>query len=407
MKYTTKLLFGYALLIIGLSAQAEGWSEQERRTLGSFQLDRLASKPVVKSNRFAYSPQAVALGKQLFFDQRFSQNAAFSCASCHQPEKGFTDGLVKAKGVHKTGRNTLTLFGVAYQDWFYWDGRKDSLWAQALVPFEAADEMASSRVQVLRIIGQDKHYRKQYETLFGQFPQIIYQSTIKPNAGPWGDSKTRNNWYRIPKPIQQKINRAYSNIGKSIAAYERTIALPVTPFDQYLKLLFSKGEKEANQTINPKALAGMKLFIDQPKTHCMRCHNGPLFSNGGFHNIGSGNFKGKQLDFGRFLGIQAVTQDEFNCLGQYSDAKPEDCTSLRFLPKQVHGEMQGAFKTPTLRYLNQTQPYFHDGRFSTIKQVINHYQTLKKGDSELPALALTEKEVDQLTAFLKLLSKPQ
>lgn len=405
MKYTTKLLLVSALLV-GLPAQATKWTEQQLRTLASFQLSRLDTKPAAPSNRFAYHQQAAVFGKQLFFDQRFSHNAAFSCASCHQPDKGFTDGLAKGKGVHKTGRNTLTLLGAAYQDWFYWDGRKDSLWAQALVPFEAADEMASSRVQVLRLIGKDKNYRQQYEALFGQFPSVINQSTIKANAGPWGDSKTRNNWYRIPKPIQQKINRAYANIGKAIAAYERTIPLPVTLFDQYLKVLFSNGEEKANQTISPQALAGMKLFIDQSKTHCMRCHNGPLLTNGGFHNVGSGNFKGKQLDFGRFLGIQAVTQDAFNCLGQYSDAKPEDCSSLRFLSKQVHGEMQGAFKTPTLRYLNQTGPYFHDGRFSKVKQVIKHYQGLKQGTSELPPLALTDKEVDQLAAFIQLLNQP-
>ena len=406
MRYHS-LLLSFTLLLAHSSISAQDWTPKELRTLKSFQLKNLAKQPNHSSNKYAYHNDAANLGKQIFFDKRFSQNGTLACASCHQPDKGFTDGLAKAKGVNKTGRNTPTLWGVAHNEWFYWDGRKDSLWSQALIPFEAADEMASSRVAVLRIIAKDKTYRQQYEALFGPFPMVVVSNQVPDHAGPWGDTKTRDSWYRIARPIQQKINQAYANIGKAVAAYERTITLPETAFDQYLNLLFSKGEKKANQTISQQALAGMKLFIDQSKTHCMRCHNGPLLTNGGFHNIGSGNFSGSHLDFGRFLGIQAVTQDEFNCLGQYSDAKPEDCSGLRFLPKQVHSDMQGAFKTPTLRYLNLTAPYFHDGRFTTIKQVINHYQTLKTGVSELPPLSLSAQEVEQLSAFLTLLAKPK
>lgn len=394
------------LLLIHATAGAAYWSEGELNILRSLQLKQLPEQYNNQSNRFAYHQSAITFGKQLFFDKRFSLTGTLSCASCHQPDKGFTDGLAKAKGIHKTGRNTITLLGAAYHDWFYWDGRKDSLWSQALVPFEAADEMASSRVQVLRIIGKDQQYREQYQALFGQFPDTLYQKTIQTNAGPWGDSKTRSNWYRIPKPIQKHINHAYANIGKAIAAYERSIKLPETRFDHYLNLLLTKGEKVANTSIDKTALAGMKLFIDQNKTHCMRCHNGPMLTNGGFHNINTGNFKGQQLDFGRFLGIQVVTQDMFNCLGQFSDAKPEDCNSLRFLPKQVHGHTQGAFKTPTLRYLNKTTPYFHDGRFSTINDVLSHYKKLSTSNSELPPLELSDKETQQLSAFIKLLHAP-
>lgn len=401
-----KTLLLYGLLFYSLSSVAAFWTDKELRILKSFQLNNLSKQPPAPTNQYAYHDAAANFGKQLFFDKRFSANGAFACASCHQPNKAFTDGLKKAKGVHKTGRNTQTLLGVKHQEWFYWDGRKDSLWAQALVPFEAADEMASSRVQVLRLISLDKQYRKQYETLFGELPKNLFSKNIKANAGPWGNTQTRDNWYRIPANTKKQINRAYANIGKAVAAYERTIPLPKTKLDTYLEALFDQGEKQANNSIKTNALAGLKLFIDQSKTHCMRCHNGPLFSNGGFHNIGTGNFKGKQLDFGRFLGIQAVVQDPFNCLSEYSDAKPEQCTSLRFLPKQVHDETQGAYKTPTLRYLNQTSPYFHDGRFNDLDTVLQHYTNIKKGSSELPELNLSKLEIKQLKAFLQLLNTP-
>lgn len=410
---TIRTAFLCILLLISGCQQApnhqsenEYWSEAERNTLASFSLTQLKDQLNTASNRFATNKDAAFFGKKIFFDKRFSINGKISCASCHQEDKAFTDGLAKAKGVHKTGRNTQSIVGAAYHTWFYWDGRKDSLWSQALVPFEAADEMASSRVKVLRIVGSDKVYRQHYEQLFGQFPELVFNASIEADAGPLGDQNTRDNWYRIPVPTQAIINKAYANVGKAIAAYERTIQLPNTAFDQYLNALLSEGSHKANTLINQQQLAGMKLFIDPTKTHCLRCHNGPLFTNEDFHNIGTGNFSGKQLDFGRYFGVQAVKQDEFNCLGRYSDARPEQCHALRFLPNQVHGDMQGAFKAPSLRYLNKTAPYFHDGRFNQLNDVLNHYVSINQDESELPALTLSAEEKKQLIAFLELLNHP-
>jgi cytochrome c peroxidase len=405
LKLITKLfLFLNIIYLSSCSKQENFWSPQELRILSSFKLTNLNTNTEIHSNRFANNKDAASFGKELFFDVRFSKGGSMSCASCHQPKLAFTDGLAKAQGIHKTGRNTQTILGAAHLDWFYWDGRKDSLWSQALVPFEAADEMASTRIKVLRIIGTDKNYLSQYEKLFGEFPQNIFNKNINVDSGPWGNTKTRDNWFRIPVSTQKIINRAYSNIGKSIAAYQRSIPIPQTKLDSFLTLLFDDGESKANTLLTQNELSGLKLFIDQNKTHCLRCHNGPLLTNSDFHNIGSGNLEGKHLDFGRFFGIQAVAQDEFNCFGQYSDAKPEQCKQLRFLSKQVHGEMMGAFKTPTLRYLNKTKPYFHDGRFSSLEQIMDHYISEGKKDTELPKLSLTQDEVKQLISFLNLLN---
>lgn len=401
-KIKVSLLF--ALLILAACTKPGIWTLQELNTIASFDIHQLPKIINSPSNQYSNDQDAAALGKAIFFDERFSANQSMSCASCHQPDKNFTDGLAKAKGIHATGRNTQSILGVAHATWFYWDGRKDSLWAQALVPFEAADEMASSRVEVLRMIGNDPDYLKQYTHIFGPFPKELLSQTIPEKAGPWGDAMTRNNWFRIPSKIQKIINATYANIGKAIAAFEQTIPLPETKFDQYVSTLLRGDEAKANQLLTKNELAGMKLFINEEKTHCTRCHHGPLLTNQDFHNIGTGNFTGLHLDFGRYLGIQAVVQDEFNCLGQFSDAQPEDCSALRFLQKQVHGDMQGAYKTPSLRYLNKTAPYFHDGRHNTLNQVLAHYLSPQHNGSELPPITLTETEQAQLVAFLKILN---
>ena len=406
MRLLTRFVLLIQLLVAHSSLQATEWSAQEKQILASLQLSNLDIKPVSPSNRFANNAQAAALGQRIFFDKRFSLDGSLSCASCHQEERAFTDGLNVAQGVNRTARNTQTVLGAAHATWFYWDGRKDSLWSQALVPFEAADEMAGSRVKVLRLIGSDPEYRRQYEQLFGTFPQIVYNTKIDSSAGPWGDSSAREKWQLIPTRTRIKINSAYANIGKAVAAYERTLPLAETRFDDFLKVLYSQGEVAANSLLSDDEIAGLKLFLDDSKTHCLRCHNGPLFTNNDFHNIGSGQFLGPDLDFGRYLGIQAVLQDEFNCLGEFSDAEPDDCAAIRFLPRQLHDELQGAYKTPSLRYLNKTAPYFHDGRYNSLTEVINHYANAEKGTSELPELILTKQEKKELIAFLALIYSP-
>jgi len=117
-------------------------------------------------------------------------------------------------------------------------------------------------------------------------------------------------------------------------------------------------------------------------------------------------FKDGKLDFGRVFGVQAVLMDEFNCLGLYSDADKSECHSLRFLNKAGH-MLQGAFKTPSLRNISATAPYFHDGRFDTLKQVVEHYRKPPEnnGPHELKALELTDNEVIQLVSFLKSLTE--
>lgn len=383
------------------------WSAGERELLATLYLEPESQPPPSPSNRVADSLEAARFGELLFFDSRLSVDGSMSCASCHQPDRYFTDGKPRGVGVRRAGRNTPTVVGAAYLSWQYWDGRRDSLWSQALVPFEAADEMGSSRLAVVRIVGSDEKYRTLYESLFGDFPDHVLSAELPKHAGPLGDAETRAAWQRIDPATAQQVNTIYANVGKAIAAYERTLPVPTSRFDRFVSAMLA-GNHMAESILDSKERAGLELFLDADRTHCLRCHNGPWFTNGGFHNIGTGRFTGPELDFGRVFGLRSVIMDEFNCLGTYSDAKPEDCRELRFLNRSSHVPLEGAFKVPSLRNLEITAPYMHDGRFADLESVIEFYRRppdkRQGGEHELLPLDITDAEMQQLIAFLRTLS---
>jgi len=181
------------------------WTERELRVLQSFSLDKLDPRPDDPSNAYARDERAASFGKSLFFDKRFSSTGELSCASCHQPEKHFTDGVPRAIGVNATGRNTMTVVGSAYQRWFYWDGRRDSLWSQALIPFEAPDEMGSSRTEVIKLVMQDEQLRANYRELFGDFPPKVDPEQLPAHAGPFADKAGKDSWNRLERDERRQL----------------------------------------------------------------------------------------------------------------------------------------------------------------------------------------------------------
>jgi cytochrome c peroxidase len=379
------------------------FSPAERGILTSVSLQALLPVPASPSNRVANNAEAAALGKALFFDPRLSGAGDQSCATCHQPDKQFTDGRVTGKGVNVLGRNTPTVIGGAWQTWFYWDGRRDSLWAQAIIPIEAPDEMAGSRLATVRLIASDQSYRTQYEALFGPLPESVTSNTLPPHGGPLTQGDAQAAWYGLSDTVRTQVNLVYANAGKAIAAYERTLVPQPSAFDQLMDAV-AKGD-DAGKYLSEAAQAGARLFADIDKTGCLQCHNGALLTNGDFHNVGSGSFRGEALDFGRMFGVQSVQLDPFNCVGVFSDALPDECLALRFLSQDDHGDTAGAFKVPTLRNIAQTAPYFHDGRFATLAEVVAHYnEPPTDQEHELEPLALDETEIEQLVAFLESLS---
>lgn len=384
----------------------DGWSEEEVATLRSLWIDSLPPLPPDPSNAVADDPRAARLGQHIFFDPRFSVNGGISCASCHQPERLFTDGLALGVAIGRTDRKTMTIVGTAYSPWLFWDGRSDSLWAQALVPLESAVEHGGTRAQYAHLMAKDAFYRAEYEALFGPLPDMSDRSRFPRNAGPVDDPAARAAWAGMTAEDGQTVSRIFANIGKALAAYERLILPGPSRFDAYVEAVVAGDEAAMEAALTPKEVAGLRLFIGP--ANCTRCHNGPLLTNNEFHNTGVPPAAGLPLDRGRVDGVEDVIADEFNCLGPFSDAEPEQCDELRFV-KSKGDDLLAAFKVPTLRNVAQTAPYMHAGQFATLSEVLEHYNRAVSGSighNELEPLNLSETELEQLEAFLHSLDGP-
>ncbi len=254
-----------------------------------------------------------------------------------------------SEGVARTARNAPTLYGIAYLDWLYWDGRRDSLWSHVLIPFEAPSEMGGSRVAVVERVLTDPDYRNDYRALFRAPPELDWNS-LPHRATPICNTARQNAWYRLPRQTQQRINMVFANIGETLEAYQRTLQSPATWFDRFVKALSEGQIERAGQLVSEQELRGLKLYTATERTRCLQCHNGPILSNGGgFNNIGTGRYSGESMDFGGVFGLLAVLMDEFNCLGDYSDATSEQCDGLNHVSQDAHQTFHGAFKTPILR----------------------------------------------------------
>lgn len=317
------------------------------------------------TNRFADHPEAAALGKELFFDVRLSGDGKVSCATCHQPELAFAD----QKRFSRPGatRNTPGLLGVSDALWFFWDGRRDSLWSQALSPIESPVEMGGSRRAVADLLRGT--YRQSYERVTGA------------------------------KAAELEVDRLFADAGKFLAAYQRTLQPKASRLDRYIEDLEAG---RASDALTGDEVAGLKLFLS-PEARCKQCHNGPLLTNQGFHNIGTAKLDGDQPDFGRAMGIQALPYDPFNCRSPYSD-QPTACGALDHARPDGHdGLLTGAYKVPSLRNVALTAPYFHDGSRETLEAVIEHYRHPPKA-SELRPLEVSDRQATQLVAFLRALT---
>ncbi len=166
-----------------------GWSRGEIELLRSLSLGALPELPESHSNRVAAEPRAARLGHRLFFDPGLSRNGEVACATCHVPALYFTDGKVASTGLGRAQRNAPTVVGAAYSPWLFWDGRRDSLWAQALAPMESAVEMGTTRLEIVRYVTLDARYGEDYRTLFGSAPNFADASRFPDRASPYGDAE--------------------------------------------------------------------------------------------------------------------------------------------------------------------------------------------------------------------------
>jgi cytochrome c peroxidase len=292
----------------------------------------------------------------------------------------------------------MPLAGMAYMPWLFWDGRKDSLWSQALGPLESTVEHGISRTFCARIILE--FYQSEYEGVFGPVKEM--KAFRRMNARPGlDDPEAYKAWVNIPFDQRAEVNRIYANMGKAIAAYVRTIMPGPARFDRYVEAILKNDRSRMEQIFTDKEAGGLRLFIGKAK--CTNCHTGPLFTNGDFHNIHVGEKEGRPADRGRADGIIQALSDEFNCLGEFSDAEPRDCAELRFIDTETE-KYAGAFKTPTLRNVAERPPYMHAGQLKSIREVLEFYRSAD--NPELGHGDLTDHELEQLEAFLGTLSGP-
>ena len=275
----------------------------------------------------------------------------------------------------------MTIIGAAWQPWLFWDGRKDSLWSQALAPLESRTEHGLTRTEVVRIVG--RLYGRDYERVFGPLPPL---DRVPERASPLGDTRSRRVWLRLSPRDRNAVNRAFANVGKAIAAFESRLRPEPARFDRYVA-----GDRDA---LSERELEGLALFVGDG--NCIDCHSGPLFTNGELHNTGVGGSLG---DLGRAAGLVALRADEFNCLGRYSDAAKSSC-ALLYAPV---GAPVGTFKPPSLRNVTRRAPYMHAGQIATLGTVLRHYDRAPRaeiGHSELAPLGLSDDQLGSIVAFL-------
>jgi cytochrome c peroxidase len=375
-----------------------GWTSAQLDDLRSMSLAELEPLPRDPTNRIADDPRAADLGRRLFFDTRLSSNGRVACSTCHQAERGFQDGIALANGVGTTARRTMPIAGMARSPFLFWDGRKDSLWAQALGPLESPVEHGGTRAQYAHAIAD--FYAQEYEQIFGALPDL---SPIPLSAGPISNPESASAWNALTSAQRDDVTRVFVNIGKTIAAYERPIEFGASRFDKYVAAVTS-GQPDQSM-LTDEEVAGLRLFVG--RAHCTQCHNGPLLTSNEFHNTGVPPRPELAIDHGRLTGATAVVGDEFNCRSQWSDAR-ERCPELDFIVAGDHA-LDRAYKVPSLRNVAERAPYMDAGQFATLAEVLDHYNRAPPaatGHSELRPLRLTPVELRQLEAFLRTLSAP-
>lgn len=346
-----------------------GWTAAERRLLASLRLD--TTLPPSPTNPLADDPDAAAWGRALFYDPGLSPSGTVSCATCHDPAKHFTDGRPLSQGVGTTGRHAPTVEGSQAGPWFFWDGRADSLWAQADGPITHPDEMGSTPAHVVA------HVRERWSAQAAAL-----------GAGPG-----------VPE------TQAYVRVLQSIAAFERTVLPAEAPFDRYVDAVLA-GEADGGGHLSDDAITGLRVFLGRGQ--CVSCHHGPMLTDHAFHNLGLP--QPGALDMGRTLGAKQVLDSPWRCGGPHSPPDV-DCDELRFLDPTFQ-DFQAAFKTPTLRNVAETAPYMHDGSMPDLDAVLSFYSELPGepvvGHRELTLqpLQLTPDERMGLKALLASLSAP-
>lgn len=401
-------LIGIMHIAFSVNEDEATWNEQQVAILRSLALPENIETQSYEfvTNRYAGLDNAERFGHRLFFDEDLSMTRDRSCASCHHPSKSFTDGLpTPISNDAPITRNTPTIVGAGLSAWQFWDGRRDSLWSQALESLESMKEHGTPRTLVAMRVAE-KH-REEYEAVFGPIPDFSDGSRFPPMASPdSGVEGSAELWKQMSEEDRDLVNLAFTNIGKAIGAYEAKLVPEKSRFDEYVASLDDKGDIIGGHEslLTEKEIEGLKLFIDDEQGQCLRCHNGPMLSSFEFKAINAPNIAGK--DVGRLEGVKQLLALEFNCKSKFSDATEDMCEELDYV-KTDGMELDGAFKIPTLRNLANTAPYMHSGVFNNLGEVLQYYNRpmIEKGvHVDVEPLNMFPHKLEQLEAFLMTLN---
>ncbi len=308
------------------------------------------------------TPERVELGRKLYFDTRLSRDNSVSCATCHDVTRGFTDQREVSEGIKRQNgkRNAPTTLNVLLLQTFFWDGRSPSLDNQAKMPILNPVEMGMpDEATALKAIRDVPEYQEAFQKAYGR-----------------------------------EMN--YDDLGRAIAAFERTLVFVDSPFRRFLN-----GDSTA---ISAQARVGLELF--NGKGRCAACHqmnpSNPLGTDNRFHNVGVS---------ARHQNFESLAEKALEALaGGTSEQKLDelavgtDLSELgRFMVTHNRSEI-GSFRTPLILNIGITGPYMHDGSMATLWDVMDHYNKGGEAnpflDGGIEPLALTEEEIDQVVAFL-------
>ena len=307
----------------------------------------------------AVTPEKVDLGRRLYFDKRLSADGTVSCATCHDPDKGFADGKRVGEGIggKKGARNSPTVLNSMFNEFQFWDGRAATLEEQAKGPMINPVEMGmKDHDAVVAAVSKDPAYVADFQKIFGRAITI-------------------------------------DDIAAAIATFERTVVSGDSAFDR-----FQAGDKLA---LSASAQRGWELW--NGKARCNTCHpfapNTPNFSDNKFHNIG---VAAKNHDFAA-LARKAAEVTDLETLA----FDPAYTELGRFIATRQPKDL-GAFKSPGLRDIALSAPYMHDGSEPTLLSVVTFYN--KGGepnpylDGGITPLKLTDGEMHDLVAFMESLT---
>jgi cytochrome c peroxidase len=296
------------------------------------------------------TPEKIELGKKLFFDRRLSGDGTMSCATCHNPELAFTDGLDISLSypTTKNWRNSPTLIDAAFRKRLFQDGRAKTLEDQALFPMMSAFEMNKNLDYLEEQIELVPEYAGEFRNVFGG-----------------------------------EVTRG--RIAMAIAAFERTLVSRQTPLDRYLK-----GDGTALSDDEKKGLA-----IFTGKGRCVECHYGVDLTDDNFHALNVPE-NPKLMDDTRVTTTMRFVGKIYH-YNEYRDMKEDPG---RYLITKDRKDWK-AFRTPVLRYIARTAPYMHNGVFETLDQVIEFFDRGGgEGNTALKPLGLSTEEKRHLLTFM-------